>query len=53
MVFVLLGHFPVVDDKHVSINRRNMPVGSAEDLKCTIDNLIGRYDLLVVAQDIM
>ena len=53
MVFVLLSNLAVVDDKHIPIDSCNMPVGPAEDLKSSIDNFIGRHDVVVIAQYIM
>ena len=53
MVFVLLRYLFVIDHEHVTIDIRDMSVRPAENLKCAIDNLFGRYDMVVVTQDIM
>ena len=53
MIFVLLRHLFVIDHKHITVDIRNMSVRPAENLKCPVDNLIGRYDVVVVTQDIM
>ena len=53
MIFVLLRHLFVIDHEHITVDVRNMPVRSAENLKCAVDNLIGRNDVVVVTLDKM
>ena len=53
VIFILLGDFPVVNHKHIPINSGDMPVGPAEDLKCSIYYFIGRHDVVIVTQYVM
>ena len=53
MIFILLRHLFVIDHKHITVDIRNVSVRSAEYLKSAVDNLVGRYNVVVVAQDIM
>jgi hypothetical protein len=49
VVSVLLRHFFVVDDKHIRVHGGNGSVRPAENLKCSIYDLICLNDVLVVA----
>ena len=53
VIFVLLRYLPVEDHKLIAINGGNMSVRPAENLKRSINDFIGRYDVMIVAQYIM
>ena len=53
VVFVLLRHLFVVDDKHISVHSGYVSIRPAENLKCSINDFICRNDVLVVTGYIM
>ena len=40
VIFILLGHVPIVHNKHIPVDVRYMSIGLAEVLKCSIYDFI-------------
>ena len=53
VILVLLSHLFVIDHEHITVDIRNISVRPVENLKCAVDNLIGRNDVVIVPQDMM
>ena len=53
MIFVLPGYIAIVNHKHIPVDIRDMSVSDIEVLKCAIDDFIGRYNMVVIAYDII